>query len=119
MSPKRKYPLINNELPRNPQQFIVSWNYLLLFSLITGVVIISLSPCGSNGGPEDVVLVLVAAPVWVWSGTSASAVLSEGGGGIDLPDEIYVINVGGYIGESTRSEIEYAKKNGRGVRYLE
>ena len=38
---------------------------------------------------------------------------------IDMADEIYVLNVGGYIGESTRSEIEYAKKNGRGVRYLE
>lgn len=38
---------------------------------------------------------------------------------IDMADEIYVINVGGYIGESTMSEIEYAKKNGRGVRYLE
>ncbi len=38
---------------------------------------------------------------------------------IDMADEIYVINVGGYIGESTKSEIEYAKKNGRVVRYLE
>ena len=38
---------------------------------------------------------------------------------IDMADEIYVINVGGYIGESTRSEIEYAKKNGKGIRYLE
>ena len=38
---------------------------------------------------------------------------------IDMADEIYVINVGGYIGESTRSEIEYAKKNGRAVRFLE
>ena len=38
---------------------------------------------------------------------------------IDMADEIYVINVGGYIGESTRSEIEYAKKNGMVVRYLE
>ncbi len=38
---------------------------------------------------------------------------------IDMADGIYVINVGGYIGESTRSEIEYAKKNGRVVRYLE
>ena len=36
-----------------------------------------------------------------------------------MADEIYVINVGGYIGESTRSEIEYAKKNGRAVNYLE
>lgn len=38
---------------------------------------------------------------------------------IDMADSIYVINVGGYIGESTRSEIEYAKKNGKEVRYLE
>ena len=30
-----------------------------------------------------------------------------------------VISVGGYIGSSTRSEIEYAKKNGKEVRYLE
>lgn len=38
---------------------------------------------------------------------------------IDMADEIYVINVGGYIGESTRNEIEYAKKNGRAVNYME
>ena len=38
---------------------------------------------------------------------------------IDMADEIYVINVGGYIGESTKSEIEYAKKHGKKVNYLE
>lgn len=38
---------------------------------------------------------------------------------IDMADEIYVINVGGYIGSSTRSEIEYAKMTGKTVRYLE
>lgn len=38
---------------------------------------------------------------------------------IDMADEIFVINVGGYIGESTRSEIEYAEQNGRKVNYLE
>ena len=38
---------------------------------------------------------------------------------IDMADAIYVINVGGYIGESTRSEIEYALRNGKEVRYLE
>ena len=38
---------------------------------------------------------------------------------IDMADEIYVINVGGYIGSSTRSEIEYAKSTGKTVRYLE
>lgn len=38
---------------------------------------------------------------------------------IDMADEIYVINVGGYIGESTRSEIEYAEATGRRVNYPE
>ena len=38
---------------------------------------------------------------------------------IDMADEIFVINVGGYIGSSTRSEIEYAKAAGKSVRYLE
>lgn len=38
---------------------------------------------------------------------------------IDMADEIFVINVGGYIGSSTRSEIEYAKKTGKAVKYLE
>jgi len=38
---------------------------------------------------------------------------------IDMADGIYVINVGGYIGSSTRSEIEYAKSQGKTVGYLE
>ena len=38
---------------------------------------------------------------------------------IDMADEIFVINVGGYVGESTRSEIEYAEEKGKTVRYLE
>ena len=38
---------------------------------------------------------------------------------IDMADEIFVINVGGYIGASTKSEIEYAKMTGKPVRYLE
>lgn len=38
---------------------------------------------------------------------------------IDMADEIFVINVGGYIGSSTRSEIDYAKAAGKPVRYLE
>lgn len=38
---------------------------------------------------------------------------------IDMADAIYVINPGGYIGESNRSEIEYAKANGKKVLYLE
>lgn len=38
---------------------------------------------------------------------------------IDMADEIFVINVGGYIGASTRSEIEYAIHTGKNVNYLE
>lgn len=38
---------------------------------------------------------------------------------IDMADEIYVINVGGYIGSSTKSEIEYAKAAGKEILYLE
>ena len=38
---------------------------------------------------------------------------------IDIADEIFVINVGGYTGSSTRSEIEYAKATGKKVRYFE
>ena len=38
---------------------------------------------------------------------------------IDMADGIYVINVGGYIGQSTRSEIEYARSQGKSVEFLE
>ncbi len=38
---------------------------------------------------------------------------------IDMADSIFVINVGGYIGDSTRSEIAYAKAHGKKVEYLE
>ena len=38
---------------------------------------------------------------------------------IDMADEIFVINKGGYIGSSTKSEIEYAKATGKIVNYLE
>ena len=38
---------------------------------------------------------------------------------IDLADEVLVLNVGGYIGESTRNEIKYAEAAGKEIRYLE
>ena len=38
---------------------------------------------------------------------------------IDMADEIFVINVGSYIGSSTRSEIEYAMATGKAITYLE
>lgn len=36
---------------------------------------------------------------------------------IDMADEIFVVNVDGYIGNSTKSEIEYAKSKGLPIRY--
>lgn len=38
---------------------------------------------------------------------------------IDLAHEILVLNVGGYVGESTTREIAYARAHGRRVRWLE
>ena len=38
---------------------------------------------------------------------------------IDLADSIFVLNLGGYIGESTRNEIDYATAKGKPVDYLE
>lgn len=38
---------------------------------------------------------------------------------IDIADEVFVLNVGGYIGDSTRSEIDYAISIGKPVTYLE
>jgi hypothetical protein len=38
---------------------------------------------------------------------------------VDLADEIFVLNVGGYVGESTRSEVLYARRGGKAVRWLE
>lgn len=38
---------------------------------------------------------------------------------IDMADEIFVINKGGYIGSSTKSEIDYAISTGKKVNYME
>jgi hypothetical protein len=38
---------------------------------------------------------------------------------IDMADEIFVISVNGYIGNSTKSEIEYAKTHCKLITYLE
>lgn len=36
---------------------------------------------------------------------------------IDISDEIFVIDVDGYIGNSTRREIQYAEGKGKAIRY--
>ena len=38
---------------------------------------------------------------------------------IDLSDAVFVINKDGYIGNSTKSEIEYAKAQGKEIIFLE
>lgn len=38
---------------------------------------------------------------------------------IDLADSVFVVNKDGYIGESTRNEIIYAKSLGKPIEYLE
>ena len=38
---------------------------------------------------------------------------------IDLSDAIFVVNKGGYVGNSTKSEIEYAKARGKEVLFME
>lgn len=36
---------------------------------------------------------------------------------IEIADEIFVMDVGGYIGESTKREIEHARLNNKNIRY--
>ena len=38
---------------------------------------------------------------------------------IDLADEVLILNVGGYIGESTGSELDYARERDKVIRFLE
>lgn len=38
---------------------------------------------------------------------------------IDLADEVLILNVDGYMGESTKRELAYARSLGKGIRFLE
>jgi hypothetical protein len=38
---------------------------------------------------------------------------------IDMANRIHVVNLGGYVGRSTRSEIDYAEAHGKPVTYME
>ena len=38
---------------------------------------------------------------------------------IEMSDEVLILNVGGYIGESTQRELDHALKHNKRVRYLE
>jgi hypothetical protein len=37
---------------------------------------------------------------------------------IDMADRVHIVNPGGYIGESTRRELEYAESTGKTVTYM-
>ena len=74
---------------------------------LEGNIVISVGLFGHSGDNE------------VWSDDTKEMLDDMHKRKIDLADEIFVINVGGYIGSSTRSEIEYAFKTGKRVVYLE
>ena len=74
---------------------------------LEGNIVISVGLFGHSGDNE------------VWEETTKPILDDMHKRKIDLSDEIFVINVGGYIGSSTRSEIEYAIKAGKPVVYME
>ena len=74
---------------------------------LAGYIVISVGLFGHSGDEE------------VWTEGTKEMLDDMHKRKIDMADSIYVINVGGYIGASTRNEIEYAKKNGKEVKYLE
>lgn len=99
-----KYPVITLcGSTRFKEQFIEAQKRLTL----EGNIVISVGLFGHSGDDE------------VWTEGTKEMLDDMHKRKIDMADAIYVINVDGYIGESTRSEIEYAKRNGKEVRYLE
>ncbi len=99
-----KYPVITLcGSTRFMEQFLEAQKRLTL----EGNIVISVGLFGHSGDDE------------VWTEGTKEMLDDMHKRKIDMADAIYVINVDGYIGESTRSEIEYAKKNGKEVRYLE
>ena len=99
-----KYPIITLcGSTRFKEQFLETQKRLTL----EGNIVISVGLFGHSGDEE------------VWAPGTKEMLDDMHKRKIDLADAIYVINVGGYIGASTRSEIEYAKATGKEVLYLE
>ena len=99
-----KYPVITLcGSTRFKEQFLEVQKQLTL----EGNIVISVGLFGHSGDDE------------VWTEGTKEMLDDMHKRKIDMADAIYVINVGGYIGQSTRSEIEYAKKNGKEIRYLQ
>ena len=72
-----------------------------------GNIVISVGLFGHSGDDE------------VWAEDTKAMLDDMHNRKMDMADEIFVINVGGYIGESTRNEIAYAESQEIDVRYLE
>ena len=74
---------------------------------LQGNIVISVGLFGHSGDNE------------VWNEDNKSMLDDMHKSKIDMADEIFVINVGGYIGQSTQSEINYAMSQGKIINYLE
>ena len=99
-----KYPVITLcGSTRFKEQYLETQKRLTL----AGNIVISVGLFGHSGDEE------------VWTEGTKEMLDDMHKRKIDMADAIYVINVGGYIGSSTQSEIEYAKAHGRDVFYLE
>ena len=101
---KGKYPVITLcGSTRFMEQFMEAQKRLTL----EGNIVISVGLFGHSGDDE------------VWTEGTKEMLDDMHKRKIDMADEIFVINRGGYIGSSTRSEIDYALSRGKTVRYLE
>lgn len=99
-----KYPVITLcGSTRFKDQFLEAQKRLTL----AGNIVISVGLFGHSGDDE------------VWTEGTKEMLDDMHKRKIDMADRIYVINVNGYIGSSTRSEIEYARKKGKRVLFLE
>ena len=74
---------------------------------LEGNIVISVGLFGDNGDDE------------VWTENIKKMLDDMHKRKIDMADEIFVINKNGYIGSSTKSEIEYALKTNKKVNYME
>ena len=74
---------------------------------LQGYIVISVGLFGHSGDQE------------VWDERTKEMLDNMHKRKIDMAQAIYVINKGGYIGSSTRSEIEYAKAAGKEIYYME
>lgn len=73
---------------------------------LAGNIVISVGLFGHSGDNE------------VWTNDTKGMLDDMHKRKIDMADEIFVTNVGGYIGDSTKSEILYAKEKGKKINYL-